>query len=69
MTNENCKDFAAKMRDWRLRTSLALPLQAMAKGLRAAVPSRVIVDARKMLSADAFGRVHGPRAARADAST
>ena len=53
----NRHDFVRAMRDWRLRKSLRLPLEAMARGLRKAVPRDVLVDARKMLSADDFGRL------------
>ena len=53
----NRHDFVRAMRDWRLRKSLRLPLEAVARGLRRAVPRDVLVDARKMLSADDFGRL------------
>lgn len=43
--------FVQLVLDWRLRKSLAGPIAAMAKGIRAAVPATVLVEARRMLTA------------------
>lgn len=45
-------DFALKMCEWRLRLGLEGPIRAMVSGLHAAVPSNVMSDAKKMLSAN-----------------
>jgi len=56
VTEENKTEFVQALLEWRLRTSMARPIQEMLRGLRAAVPSEVLAEARKMLSAD---EVHG----------
>lgn len=51
---ENRLDFALRMCDWRLRVGLEEPIRAMVSGLHAAVPSNVMTEAKKMLSANDF---------------
>lgn len=57
VTLENKVDFVRRTCEWRLERGLDRPMRAMATGLRAAVPSKVLADARKMLSACDFARL------------
>eukprot|EP00928_Gymnodinium_smaydae_P043235 TRINITY_DN29011_c0_g1_i1.p1 TRINITY_DN29011_c0_g1~~TRINITY_DN29011_c0_g1_i1.p1 ORF type:complete len:1011 (-),score=276.56 TRINITY_DN29011_c0_g1_i1:22-2727(-) len=52
VTEENKREYVAAFLEWRLRDSLRPQLEAMLKGFRASVPSEVLVEARRMLSAD-----------------
>lgn len=50
LTGSNKPEYVSAMLDWRLRRSLAGPVAAMRRGLRAVVPSTVLAEARRMLS-------------------
>jgi len=51
VTEANKDSFVKALMEWRLRTALRGPIDAMLKGLRAAVPSAVIAEARRVLTA------------------
>mmetsp|Transcript_4096 Transcript_4096/g.12842 ORF Transcript_4096/g.12842 Transcript_4096/m.12842 type:complete len:402 (+) Transcript_4096:154-1359(+) len=50
VTEANKEQFVAALLDWRLRASLRGPVDAMLRGLRVAVPSAVLAEARRMLA-------------------
>jgi len=50
VTEENKEQFVKALLDWRLRGSLRPALGAMLQGLRAAMPSAVLAEARRMLT-------------------
>eukprot|EP00929_Paragymnodinium_shiwhaense_P078180 TRINITY_DN40481_c0_g1_i3.p1 TRINITY_DN40481_c0_g1~~TRINITY_DN40481_c0_g1_i3.p1 ORF type:complete len:1559 (-),score=419.77 TRINITY_DN40481_c0_g1_i3:124-4800(-) len=52
VTEANKREFVEALLDWRLRGSLLGPVQEILLGLRAAVPSEVLAEARRMLNAE-----------------
>jgi len=50
VTEANKEEYVSALLDWRLRTSLRGPVEAISKGLRACVPSSVLAEAAQVLT-------------------
>lgn len=49
VTEENKHEFVEALLEWRLRSSMKGPVEEMLRGLKAAVPTEVLAEARQML--------------------
>lgn len=57
LTEDNKHEYVAALADWRLWKCMEGQVQAMGRGLRAVVPPAVLLEARRMLSAEQLAKL------------